>query len=328
MPSLIRSVLLGVMGCAILSITLASANEARHIATVALVDKPWAVALDITGYNIHIDGVTPDGRRYLFATNAATSMTLSVTLEMVGRQATGQGCLAHLQQIAQASLANNSQNFRQYEVRHMSVIEYVGPAVRGGDVNQFHVFACAGKENVYTDVHISKKGFTSGDESLVRDVLASLDIVAAAAASSLDHFRAGSAPYLQKQYAQAIPHYEQALALEQSNPTLDKSLWHLLIHNLGMAYRMTGDLPQARTVFEYGISQDPDNPLYHYNLARTYAGMNDRDHAMQSLHAAFYKRHQHGNEKLPDPRQDISFRRFMLDPSFRTLAESLMQPAI
>ena len=328
MPLLIRSILLGVFGCAVWFISLASAKEARHIATVALVDKPWAVALDITGYNIHIDGVTPDGRRYLFATNAATSMTLSMTLEMVGRQATEQGCLAHLQQIAQASLANNSQDERHYEVGHIPVIEYVGAAIRGGEANQFHMFACMGKENVYADVHLSKPGFTAKDKSLVRDVLTSLDIVAAPVASSLDYFRAGSAPYLQERYTQAIPHYEQALALEQSNPTLDKSIWHLLIHNLGMAYRMTGDLPRARTVFEYGISQDPANTLYHYNLARTYAGMNDRDHAMQSLHAAFDKRQRNGNEKLPDPRQDLSFRRFMLDPSFRTLAESLMQPAI
>ncbi len=327
MLTLIRSMLLGMVGCAVLPISLASANEARHIATVALVEKPWAVSLDITGYNIHIDGVTPDGRRYLFATHAATSMTLSVTLEVVGTHATAQGCLAHLQHIAQGSLGKNGQNVSHYEVRNMSVIEYVGPAGREG-AHQFHAFACAGKENAYADVHISKKDFMSGEELPVRDLLASLAFVAAAPASSLDHFRAGSAPYLQERYAQAIPHYEQALALEQFKPVLDKSLWQLLIHNLGMAYRMTGDLPRARTVFEYGISQDPDNPQYHYNLARTYAGMNDRDHAMQCLHAAFYNRHHNENERLPDPRQDNSFRRFMLDPSFRALAESLMQPAI
>ncbi len=191
----IRSVLLGVAGCAVLPISLASANEARHIATVALVEKPWAVSLDITGYDIHVDGVTPDGRRYLFATSAATSMTLSVTLEMVDRQATVQECLAHLQHIAQGSLAHNNQDVRHHEVRHMPVLEYIGPAVRGG-VNQLHAFACVAKENVYADVHISKKVFTPGDEFLVRDLLARLDIVAATPASSLDHFRAGSAPYL------------------------------------------------------------------------------------------------------------------------------------
>ncbi len=329
MPSSTRSVLLGALGFTVLSVSMAPAEQARHVATIAFVEKPWGVALDITGYSIHINGVKPDGRRYFFATNAATSMNLSVTLEMVTGQATGQGCLAHLEHIAQTSAANIGQGITRYEVRHMPVIEYLGPAVRVENVDQFHLFACAGKENVYADIHISKKGFKTGDESLLRDVLASLDIVAAAAASSLDHFRAGSAPYLQGNYAQAIPYYEQALALEQSNPTLDKSIWRLLIQNLGMAYRVTGDLQQARTIFEYGVAQDPANPLFHYNLARTYAGMNDRDKAMQSLHAAFHNhRHRNVGESLPDPRQDVSFRRFMLDPGFRTLAESLMQPAI
>lgn len=323
-----KSALLGMQFCIALSAGLAFAEQPRHVATVALIEKPWAVSLDITGYTIHIDGVTPDGRRYFFATNAATATTLSITLEKVSGQATKQGCLTHLRQVALTPAADSSRDVRVYEVRHMSVIEYLRPVVHGASLDQFHVFACDGKENVYTDVHISKSDFKSGDESLLRGVLATLDIVAAAAAGSLDHFRAGSAPYLQGQYVQAIPHYEQALALEQSHPTLDKSLWRLLVHNLGMAYRMTGDLPQARHIFEYGVSQDPANPLFHYNLARIYAGLNDRDHAMQSLHAAFRNRHPNGNESLPDPRQDVSFRRFMLDPSFRTLAEMLMQPAI
>ena len=37
---------------------------------------------------------------------------------------------------------------------------------------------------------------------------------------------------------------------------------------------------------------------------------------------------QDAGESIPDPRQDISFRRLMLDPVFRTLTESLMLPAI
>ncbi|MBI4002786.1 MAG: tetratricopeptide repeat protein [Nitrospira defluvii] len=329
MPGSMKSVLVGMLGCTVLSVSMALAEQPRHIATVAFIEKPWALALDITGYSIHINGVKPDGRRYFFATNAATSMTLSVTLEMVTGQATGPGCLAHLEHIAQTSAANISQGMTQYEVRHMPVIEYLGPAVRGGNVDQFHLFACAGKENVYADVHISKTGFKTGDESLLRDVLASLDIVAAAAASSLDHFRAGSAPYLQGKFGQAIPHYEQAIALEQANSTLDKALWRLLVHNLGLAYGITGDLQRAKTTLDYGLSQDPANSLFHYHLARTYAEMNDRDKAMQSLHAAFRNnRHRDWGEAIPDPRQDVSFRQFMLDPTFRNLTESLMQPAI
>ena len=57
--------------------------------------------------------------------------------------------------------------------------------------------------------------------------------------------------------------------------------------------------------------------------------MNDREMAMQSLHAAFRnERQREGGDRIPDPRQDVSFRRFMLDPTFRDLAEALMQPAI
>ena len=127
----------------------------------------------------------------------------------------------------------------------------------------------------------------------------------------------------------AIESAEQALALEQSNPRLDKPLWRLLIGNLGMAYGMTRDISRAKSTFEYGLSQDPANTTFHYNLARMYAEMNDREKAMQSLRRAF-NNSLHGNagERPPDPRQDQFFTRCMLDPIFRTFAESLMQPAI
>ena len=92
---------------------------------------------------------------------------------------------------------------------------------------------------------------------------------------------------------------------------------------------MTGDLARAKTTLDYGLSRDPANSLFHYHLARTYAGMNDREKAMQSLHAAFHNdRQRETDDRIPDPRQDVSFRRFMLDPAFRKLADSLMQPAI
>nr|MBA2484532.1 hypothetical protein [Nitrospira sp.] len=131
MPSSTKSILLGALGFTVMSLGIALAEEPRHIAAVAFVEKPWAVALDITGYSIHLDGVTPDGRRYFFATNAVTSMTLSVTLERITGQATEQVCIAHLQHIAQTSAATVSPSFTQYEVRHMPVIEFLSPAGRG-----------------------------------------------------------------------------------------------------------------------------------------------------------------------------------------------------
>lgn len=329
MPSFTRTMFVNALGLTLMVAGTATGEETPHLATIALIDQPWAVTLDITGYRVQVDGVKPDGRRYFLATNQATSMSLSVTLEKVSGQATEQGCLAHLEDLARTSPAHVRPDTTRFEVQHMPVIEHLIPEARGRHGEQLHLFACASKDDVYTDIHVSKAGFTAGDDSRLREVLNSLAIVAAAKAGSLDHFRAGSAPYLQGKFEQAIPHYEQAIALEQTNPILDKALWRLLIHNLGVAYGMTGDLMHAKTTFDYGLSQDPENPLFHYHLARTYAGMNDREKAMQSLHAAFHNNHrQDPGEYMPDPRQDVSFRRLMLDPAFRTLTESLMQPPI
>ena len=328
MMGLMKSVLAVLLGYSILFGSLALAEQPQRMVAVALIDKPWAVALDITGYTIRLDGVLADGRRYFLAEDTETAITVSITLGSARGQDTAQGCPTRLQQIAQASTGRSGLPLTQHDVPKMSVIEYSDPGASGSNGGQFHLFACTGKDDVLTDIHISKTGFRSGNETVLRGILDTLDFVPAPAASSLDHFRAGSAPYLQGRYALAIPYYEQALALEQSNPALDKGLWRLLVHNLGTAYRMTGDLPQARNIFEYGLTQDLANPLFHYLLAQIYAGLNDREHAMQSLHAAFHNRATRGSESLPDPRQDGSFRRFMLDPSFRHLAESLMQPAI
>lgn len=329
MPLSTRLILASALSFTVQTAGITLADDAPRLASIALVDKPWAVSLDITGYRVQADGVKPDSRRYFLATNDTTSTSLSVTLEAVSGPATEQGCLAHLERIARSAATPLSPRQTRYEVHHIPVLEYLISETGGQQTNQRHLFACASKDNVYTDIHVSKTGGKAGDDSQLREALDSLTIEAAATASSLDHFRAGSAPYLQGQFRQAIPHYEQAVALEQANPALDTSLWRLLIHNLGVAYGRTGNLARAKATFDYGLSQDPANPFFHYDLARTYAGMNNRDKAMQSLHDAFlHSRRRNEGDPMPDPRQDVSFGRFMLDPAFRTLAESLMQPAI
>ncbi len=307
----------------------AVAEDAPHLATLALIDKPWAMRLDVTGFRIHLDGVKPDGRRYLLATDDARSIDLSVTLEQVHGPATEQGCLLHLERIARASVPASDQGPIRDGNQNLTLLEYVLPANGKAPAEQLHLLACTGKDDVYTDIHLSQPGGKGGDAAALRALWQSLTIVAAPAPSSLDHFRTGSVPYLLGKFSLAIPHYEQALVLEQANPILDRPLWQLLIHNLGTAYSRTGNFGRAEATFDYGLSKDPANSMWHYELARTYAGMNDRDKMMQSLDTAFlHHRHRQSDEPLPDPRQDASFNRFLSDPVFRRLAESLMQPAI
>ena len=65
--------------------------------------------------------------------------------------------------------------------------------------------------------------------------------------------------------------------------------------------------------------------MFHYNLACTFAEMNDLDHTMQSLKTAFrHRKNQNtGDKGIPDPRQESSFQRFMKIETFRNLANDL-----
>lgn len=130
--------------------------------------------------------------------------------------------------------------------------------------------------------------------------------------------------YLKHDYKGAIGPYSQTLELEKANPTLQKSLWYVLIDNLGMSYGITGNLEKAKETFEYGASKDPDYPLFYYNLACTYVEMNDATEAENYLKKAFdQKANALPGEGMPDPRKDESFQKLMKNKEFRELAESL-----
>jgi tetratricopeptide (TPR) repeat protein len=143
--------------------------------------------------------------------------------------------------------------------------------------------------------------------------------------NSVELLNIGRALFRKHEYAQAIPPYQKAFELEKAQPQLDRTRWRVLIDNLGMAYGMTGHLREAKATFEQGIQADPTYPMFHYNLACTFAEMNDLDHAMQSLKTAFrHRKNQNsGEDVMPDPRQNSSFQHFMKNETFRNLVNDL-----
>ena len=127
-----------------------------------------------------------------------------------------------------------------------------------------------------------------------------------------------------RQFKSAIDPEAQALELEKVNPTLEKVLWYVLVDNLGMSYGTTGNLQKAKETFEYGLSKDPEYPLFYYNLACTYAEMDDATEAKDYLKKAFdHKANTLPGESMPDPRTDDSFQKLMKNKEFREFAETL-----
>jgi len=139
----------------------------------------------------------------------------------------------------------------------------------------------------------------------------------------------GSKLYLAQKYKQAIGPYQKALDLEKQKSTLSPDLVRMLVDNLGISYGLTGDLKHSREVFEFGIARDPTYPIFHYNLACTYAEMDDLDRALSELGLAYrYKQNTMAGQEFPDPRLDDSFQRYLKNRRFLDFLKSVeQQPA-
>jgi tetratricopeptide (TPR) repeat protein len=269
------------------------------------------------------------------ASHPKTGLNVSVTLEKSPGPASTSECVRHLQQLQKGPFVSRGQDVNLNTTGTLPTLEYTLRELQGIRLDQKNMYACLAKDNVYADLHLSKVQYTPTDVPLFQSLLKTvhfqqgtvqnIQVQAPATQNSLQLFRMGSAWYLQNKYDQAIPPYQKAFDLEKAQPQLDKTLWRVLVDNLGMAYGMTGRLNEAKATFEQGIQADPTYPMFHYNLACTYAEMNDLDHATQSLKAAFqYRKNQNAGESMPDPRQDSSFQRFMKHDAFRKLVNDLL----
>ena len=314
---------------------------------VAWPEKGLGLSIDLTGFKKDIDQVKPDGRRYLMASHPKTGLDVSITLEKVPTKASANGCLEQLRLIQNDSSVTRGQDIALNTTGEIPTLEYTIQKFRGVRVDQKNVYACIAQDNVYADIHLSKAQYTTADARFFQSILKTLrlqpppsEIVPPPAPAPpkemvrlpppappnrKELLNMGNALSRQYEYARAIAPYQKAFELEKAEPQLDRILWRTLIENLGMAYGMTGHLKKAKAIYEEGIQADPTYPMFHYNLACTFAEMNDLDHTMQSLNTAFrYRKNQNpGEAGMPDPRQDSSFQRFMKNESFRNLVNNL-----
>jgi len=322
-------------------------------------EKGLGLSIDLTGFKKEIDQVKPDGRRYLMASHPKTKLDVSITLERVTTKASAKGCLEQLRLIQNDSSVTRGQDIALNTTGEIPTLEYTIQKFRGVRVDQKNVYACIAQDNVYADIHLSKAQYTAADARLFQSILNTLrlqpppsEIVPPPAPAPpkemvrlpapappkemvrlsppappnrKELLNMGNALSRQYKYAQALAPYQKAFELEKAEPQLDRTQWRVLIENLGMAYGMTGRLKEARVTFEQGIQADPTYPMFHYNLARTFAEMKDLDRAMQSLRTAFrHRKNQNPGEKgMPDPYQDVSFQHFMKNETFRNLVNDL-----
>ena len=313
------------------------ATPSTATSDIWLPGKAWALELDGTGFTTRDNEIQADGRRYFLAENAKTRMVVSVFLEAAKAPAQPDDCKHSLEEKAKSNAALASAKLKGIDYRtsgELQILEFTLPQFDGVPKNQKNIFGCLIKDDVFVDIHISKLFFKASDQPLFDALLQSIRIVprdaadtAVPAGNSMLLFQQGSRYFIAHQYREAIGPYRQAFEIEKSTPTLDKNLWRVLLDNLSIAYGITGDVTRARETLNYGVSKDPDYPLFYYNLACAAAEKGALADTEKYLTLAFKRRaNTIPGEAFPDARMDDSFQKFLLQKEFRQFLNSLYGP--
>jgi tetratricopeptide (TPR) repeat protein len=128
-----------------------------------------------------------------------------------------------------------------------------------------------------------------------------------------------------KEFAAAGPLFERALALARDAKGVDTKLWRrAATEQAGMSYGISGDTTKARAIFVAAIANDPDYPMYYYNLACADAQEKNLAEAQKHLQQAFDRRaNTLPGESMPDPTTDDSFTPYSNDKDFWSFLEGL-----
>jgi tetratricopeptide (TPR) repeat protein len=308
----------------ILFVAVAARAYARQadqsVRRLSIPGQTWALEVKLPDFVVEQEQLRGDGEgRMIMAGIKDKGYIVSIFLEPIPH---GESA-AQLRDMAAADISKGSRlkvsDFKTSEYGKIPTLEYMIKEFEGQPVNQKNLNAYFVNAGYWVDVHLSKTLFRPGDEKLFYAVLDTVRFTANDPASldSLGYLREGSAHFLRHDYKNAVEPYRKALELEKQNPQLSHDLWRVLVDNLGMAYGISGDLKGAMETFKYGLSKDPDYPMFHYLMADAYAEMDDMDNAILYLKQAYArKQNMIPGEQIPDPATDDSFARFMKNEKF------------
>jgi tetratricopeptide (TPR) repeat protein len=306
----------------------APARQGQGVQRIIIPGEKWGLEVSLPGFTVVQDDLRGDrkGRRVM-ANDESRGYVVSIFLEPVPDNKTAAE-LRDSEAAGQKKSPLSPTDFKSAEYKQIPTLEYIIKEFQGHQVNQKHFNAYIVNGGFWAHVHLSKVGFRAGDEKLFYEIVDSVkfreDGVTAAASelrtgggAVMDLLREGSVLFLRRDYKAAAVPYARALELEKQSPQLSRDLWRVLVDNLTMSYGIPGDLKRAKETAEYGLSKDPDYPMFHYLLANTYAEMGDLDNTILYLKQAFARRkNMITGERMPDPRTDGSFTRFMKDEKF------------
>jgi len=296
----------------------------------------WTISFPSENLDMDLERITGEGRviYYLFK-NEDTGLIASFFIEPAIKHDNTKDYRDYYWE-KQKTMYPNAENVIKTNYPEYALLEYFVPEYYEVPLKQQHMNAMYVEDGYWIDVHLSKTPFTDNNKDLFYDFIKSISFVKKTNfkkyASKQDsikqttfmNFGKGSVSYLKADYPNAIKWFQKALDAEKLTPTLEKDYWRVLVDNLGMAYGISGILDKAKETFEYGLSREPDYPMFYYNLACTYAEMNNLDKCLENLITAYaHKNNMIEGEHMPDPKKDSSFQRFLNEKKFQHVLSKL-----
>lgn len=184
------------------------------------------------------------------------------------------------------------------------------------------VAVCVGQQSKDALAERAKRAFS--DHQFAAAERSFRELTEADPSNLMAHTYLGHALFRQEKFADAIGPYERARALENEGKKLSQSEHRILVDQLVMSYGIAGQLSKAHSLLDVAIQQDPEYPLNYYNRACAFAEEGDKTKMLANLDLAFQKKaNVLKGEKMPDPRTDSSFQKYVRDSDFVTLMKKL-----
>jgi tetratricopeptide (TPR) repeat protein len=312
-----RILLLSILVTFLLWPVSSPAEPRNPVFALTLPGLEWALEINAQGFDVEKRTLGPrDDSVYLFASSKETHLTLSAFLEKAPRKVTSKEC-RDFYWSGTKKTALKKEQIEMYDFGGMPIVEYMVPTAQGRETNQKNLFAYFARDNYCAYIHLSKIRFVSAERGRFNQILTSAKFNESYNPTALDLLEFGNLSLFRKDFQDAISYYGRALELDKHGKSLGRKGWALLVDQLGTAYGLAGDFIRAKETYEWAISQEPENPMFFYNLACAYAEMDEMEGALRNLRLAYqYKGKVWAGQEFPDPRFDSSFKKYLNNKIF------------
>src|ERR1041385_3037607 len=289
--------------------------DINHLSAPAI---DWTLTIDLNGFEAEENNISPDGdSRSVLATQSSTGLTVSVFIEKAENNGDYLACRKfYWDKAAKSPLPK--ENLSQYQKGNIAYVEHDTKEFKGEKVDYHSINGYMSNNGYWIDIHVSKVGYKAEDKNLFEKIFNSVKIETPKVRNMSELFLWGAVTFYSKDYKNTIKANEAILETEKDKINIDKSIWRVVVDNLGMSYGITGDYKNSIRTYEYGIKFDPEYPNFYYSLACCYAEMSDLDKAIAQLELAYARK---GNvieeEEMPNPAEDSSFEKYKNDKKFK-----------